>query len=208
MDCVLGVDFDNTIVCYDELMHRVALEKHLIDPDIRVNKKNVRDEIRKRPDGEIEWQKLQAMVYGPLMHEARIFDGAETFFKTCTRLSLPVHIISHKTEFASYDTSGTSLRKAALNWMSVQGFFDSARIGLSPEVVYFESTRQEKINRIKQLACTHFIDDLEETFQEAGFPHTVLKFLFTPHAYDTSLKNVNIITSWQEITHYFFAGKP
>ena len=30
----IGVDFDNTIVCYDTLFHRLAVEEGLIPPDI------------------------------------------------------------------------------------------------------------------------------------------------------------------------------
>ena len=42
----IGVDFDNTIVCYDEVFHRVALERKLISPSLRVNKGAVRDHLR------------------------------------------------------------------------------------------------------------------------------------------------------------------
>ena len=31
---ILGVDFDNTIVAYDSLFHRVALERGLIPADL------------------------------------------------------------------------------------------------------------------------------------------------------------------------------
>ena len=38
------------------------------------------------------------------------------------------------------------------------------RLGLTEGDVFFNSTREEKIERIANLRCTDFIDDLEETF--------------------------------------------
>ena len=42
----VGIDFDNTIVCYDEIFHRVALERELIPRDTPKNKESVRDYLR------------------------------------------------------------------------------------------------------------------------------------------------------------------
>ena len=46
--------------------------------------------------------------------------------------------------------------------------------------VYFESTRAEKIERIIALSCTHFIDDLEEVFDDPAFPSNVERLLLSP----------------------------
>ena len=45
---VLGLDFDNTLVRYDELFHKVALNKGLIKGDLPVNKMTIRDYLRKK----------------------------------------------------------------------------------------------------------------------------------------------------------------
>jgi hypothetical protein len=207
MACIIGVDFDNTIVSYDALMYRTAVHKGLIDNKVRKNKKRIRDAIRKTPNGEIEWQKLQAQVYGPIMHEAQLIDGVDTFFEHCNRQDISVHIVSHKTEYANYDTTDTNLRAAALKWMSAHDFFEADGIGLSYQKIYFESTRQAKINRIKKLRCTHFIDDLEETFLEVSFPEGVKKILYAPQSYKTSLKDAWRVTQWKDINDYFFSAK-
>ncbi len=65
INCTIGIDFDNTIVTYDDLMYSLAMEMGLINPAVRKSKKLIRDNIRELPDGEIEWQKLQGLVYGP-----------------------------------------------------------------------------------------------------------------------------------------------
>lgn len=62
----LGIDFDNTIVCYDELFHRVALEQGLIPADLPVNKSEVRNHLR-RVGKEPLWTEMQGSVYGARM---------------------------------------------------------------------------------------------------------------------------------------------
>ena len=207
MDYVVGVDFDNTLVDYDHVIYNVALQQGLIHPDTKQSKKYIRDSIRQSPNGEIEWQRLQALVYGPRMGEARLIDGVQTFFKLCKHFRVRVYIISHKTEFAKLDKTGTNLRVAALTWMREKEFFEADGLGLSQQDVYFESTRREKIERIKHLRCTHFIDDLEETFLERSFPTNVEKILYAPHMEHSSLPGVRVFTTWKEISEYFFDAR-
>ena len=204
---IIGVDFDNTIVSYDDIMHRVAVQRGLIHPSVRKSKKHIRDSIRKLPDGEIEWQKLQGIVYGSRMGEARLIEGVQTFFNLCKQNKVAVYIVSHKTEYANFDETRTNLRLAALAWMRKNSFFETDGLGLSQENVYFESTRREKIKRIRNLGCTHFIDDLEETFLEDSFPTNVEKILYAPHMQYSSLPGVRVVTTWEEISDYFFDAR-
>ena len=44
---IVGIDFDNTIVCYDSLFYNIALEKGLIPSNISKSKNSVRDYLRK-----------------------------------------------------------------------------------------------------------------------------------------------------------------
>jgi len=83
MDYIIGVDFDNTLVSYDDVMHRAAVQQGLIPSDMKKSKKDIRDRIRQLPNGEMKWQKLQAIVYGARMEEARLIDDVQTFFEFC-----------------------------------------------------------------------------------------------------------------------------
>ena len=203
----IGLDFDNTIAGYDELIHRVALEKNLIDPGIPPNKRAVRDHIRTRQSGEIEWQMLQGVVYGPRMGEALLFDGVRDFLRQCRQMGASTFIVSHKTEFANFDPTQTPLRKAALSWMEAKGFFLADGLGLSRADVYFEATRQEKIGRIQQLGCTHFVDDLEEIFREDGFPETTMKVLFAPQPPPSQLAGLTVASTWDEVARLVFDAR-
>ena len=189
---VVGIDFDNTLVSYDTLIHTVALERRLIADGTATGKRSVRDRIRLLPDGEVEWQKVQGLIYGPRMAQAQLMPGAAEFIRECRTRRWPVYVVSHKTEFAGYDETQTNLRDAALAWMASQKFFEPDGLGFSPDQVYFEGTRDAKIGRIASLGCTHFIDDLEEVFLEPSFPAGVRTFLFS---------------SWPALHDDFFAAR-
>jgi len=175
----IGVDFDNTIITYDDVFLTTARAWGLIGPDFTGRKQAIRDAIRMLPDGEISWQKLQGQVYGKGLAQAAMFDGVDAFLRRCRLSNVPVAIISHKTEFGHYDPDRVNLRDAARAWMSQRGFFQDSGYGIPPEAVYFEGTRLDKLARITQLGCTHFIDDLDEVLSDPGFPPGVERILFS-----------------------------
>lgn len=204
MDMVIGVDFDNTIVSYDKLLHQLASARGLIGAESGSGKKPIRDQIRRLPDGDIEWQKLQAVMYGPRMPEAQLIAGVPEFFQLCHRRCTRVCIISHKTVYAGYDETRTNLRDAALDWMRDQRFFETNGLGIHRDDVFFGATRAEKIDQVVSCGCTHFIDDLEETFLEPTFPSNVDKLLYAPHGEHPSHHGTHVFANWREITDYFF----
>lgn len=201
---IIGVDFDNTVISYAATLKAIALERGLISAQVAESKKQIRDQVRLLPNGEIEWQKLQAVVYGARIGEAKLIDGVQRFFELCTVSGSRIYVISHKTEFAGYDETRTNLRQSALEWMEANRFFDVNGLGLTPESIFFGSTRQAKIDLIVKLGCTHFIDDLEETFGEPSFPSNVEKILYAPHSSSGVLPGIRVETSWQGIIEYFF----
>ncbi len=203
---IIGIDFDNTIVSYNELIYSVARKRGLISVGVVKNKKEIRDTIRELPDGEIEWQRLQAFVYGKGMKNAALMDGVTDFFDLCKKLNAPRFIVSHKTQFASMDLERVDLRQTALQWMKTNKFFSKDGFGLALDNVYFKSTRQEKIDCIKTLRCSHFIDDLEETFLEESFPAHVEKILLSPQGTNINVKNIKVCRSWDQISDYFFGN--
>lgn len=190
---VIGVDFDNTLISYDSVFHGLALEAGLIDPAVPADKKAIRDAVRRSSGGDLAWQALQGQAYGPHLQAATAAPGARAFVALCRERNLRVYVISHKTDFAGVDPTRTPLRKAALDWLEAQGFM--------PLEVRFGNTREEKIAHIRTLGCTHFIDDLEETFLEPSFPPHVEGILYAPGGRTVpQLPKLTITRSWQEIT--------
>ncbi len=200
MNPVIGIDFDNTIINYDDVLFRLAVRAGFIAPNTRKSKKFIRDTIRTLPNGEIEWQKIQAVMYGPAIGEAVLNDGVADFIRACRDRRLPVFIVSHKTPFSNLlGPSAVNFRDAARAWMIQHGFFRSNGLGLTQDQVFFEATRQAKVARIAALGCTHFIDDLEETFLEPDFPSGVARILYNPHGEEVTAQDVQNCIDWRQI---------
>lgn len=194
----VGLDFDNTIAGYDELFATLCVEEGYFDSAPSGGKTAIRDALRRRPDGEAEWRRLQALAYGPRMSEAQMFDGVATFLKFCRYEKLSVSIVSHKTRHPACPEIETDLRESALAWMTEQGFFSDCGFGLSPKDVYFEDSRADKVARIAKLDCSVFVDDLEEVFNEAQFPPVPQRILFAPQGTTTDLP-LTVCRNWSEI---------
>jgi hypothetical protein len=195
---IVGLDLDNTLALYDELFHGTARSHGLVDASVPATKREVRDAVR-RSQGDIAWQRLQGEVYGPRMSLARLAEGVVDFLQACRVDNAAVVVVSHKTQHATYDETGTDLRQAALRWMADQGLFDVAGGILTRGAVFFESTRAEKLARIEALDCTHFVDDLIEVFLEERFPDTVSKVLIDPSGATTPPAGVRLARSWSDV---------
>jgi len=202
---IIGIDFDNTIASYDELMHGVAVERGLVPRDFPKNKKQIRDAIRALPDGELRWRGLQTYSYGPGMRDARPMDGVKEFIADCKIRRIPVWVVSHKTEFANFGNPSINLRAAALDWLEKEGFLDSKQFGIGRERILFEETREDKIARIRSLGITHFIDDLEETFLEKSFPRNVAGILLTSHQLSDTSTQWTPLATWPDIQRHLLA---
>jgi hypothetical protein len=200
----IGIDFDNTIIAYDDVFCTAAKAAGLIDPAFSGGKQAVRDAIRLLPDGELAWQRLQGQVYGKGIAGAKMVAGVEAFLRHCRAEGCTVAIVSHKTEYGHFDPDRINLRSAALDWMAGRGLFDGDR-GIARANVYFESTRAEKLARIAALALTHFIDDLPEVLADPGFPPQVERILYAGRAQSAAAPFVCCPT-WRDIEWRIFGG--
>jgi hypothetical protein len=200
----IGIDFDNTIANYDNVFKFIALENKLIPQEWLGNKKQLRDLIRTQENGEHEWQKIQGKVYGKYMYQAELFHGLSEFFFLCKFKNIKIYIISHKTEFGHFDEEKISLRGEAFKWMEKKQFFYPDYYGIFKENIFFLSTREEKINKIYELQCDIFIDDLLEVFFENSFPKNIKKILFDRDVYLKSKNEVHISNSWRQISKFIF----
>jgi len=199
----VGIDFDNTIAGYDELMLDAAVGWGLLASGSVAGKRGIRDHLRRLPDGESHWRRLQTYAYGEGMARARPMAGVLPFLAFCRDRRIPVWVVSHKTEYNNFGEPTVNLRRAALDWMAQQGFFDEDATGLNRERVFFEATREEKVARIGRLAPTHFIDDLDETFLERDFPPGVGKIHFLPHGDPSAVAGALPAASWMAILTHF-----
>lgn len=200
----IGIDFDNTIIAYDDVFCAMAKRSGLIAGSFVGRKRAVRDAIRLLPEGEIAWQRLQGQVYGKGIAGATMMPGAKAFIRRCRIEGYEVAIVSHKTEYGHGDPDRVNLRKAALDWMEAQGVLDDDH-AVPPRNVYFESTRQEKLARIASLSLTHFIDDLEEVLSDPGFPSDIQRILFAEGEFPHTVPYL-VCPTWHDIEYRVFGG--
>jgi hypothetical protein len=201
----IGIDFDNTLAIYDHLFLRVGGEWGLVPADFQGGKREVRDAIRKRENGDALWTELQAEIYGRRMGAAELVEGAPRFLRACREHGVEFHVVSHKTRFAAADPDGVDLHQASLSWMEAKGFFAADGFGLTRDRIFFEPTRQAKCARVTALQCTHFIDDLEEVFLEPGFPSSVERMLLHLGEGEPPRGPFTVFANWQAVHDAVFA---
>ena len=191
----IGIDFDNTIVCYDKIFHQVASERGLIPRDTPMNKESVRDYLRKTGKEEI-WTEMQGYVYGARMSDVSAFPGALDCIARLREKSIPVFIISHKTRHP-YKGKAYDLHVAAREWLKVNS--------IPLKDVFLMETKQEKLEQIGKCGCTHFIDDLAEFLAEPAFPPKTQKLLFSPTRPKEYSPGNDMMSfrSWYEIAEFF-----
>jgi hypothetical protein len=193
----VGVDLDNTIVCYDELFHRLAIERGLIDPRLARTKQAVRNELRARGQ-EAVWTELQGLAYGREMQQAKPFPDVLSFFARCRRAGVEATIISHRTQHP-FAGPRSDLHQAACCWLEQHGLLQKGPSGPGGHRVYLELTREAKLGRIAAVGCEVFVDDLPEFLTAGEFPPGVQRILFDPRQQNADHPSYRRIATWQEI---------
>jgi len=191
---LLGLDFDNTLVRYDKLFHKLALEKDLIDPSVPTEKTAIRDHLRSKGQDEI-FTLLQGEVYGLRILEAEPAEGMLEAIKTLQQLGVPMALVSHKTN-TPYKGPAFDLHKAAWSWLEEKEFFAPDGLGWERESVFFETTKESKVERIEKLKCSHYIDDLPEILQM--LPKKISKILYDPHNRSARSKDWVNMNAWSD----------
>jgi hypothetical protein len=199
----IGIDFDNTIICYDKVFAEAARQRGLVSDEWTGSKADVREYLRSKPGGELAWQGLQGWVYGKGIGSAEIFPGVTGFLDACRLNGAGACIVSHKTRFGHQDPDRTDLRVAARNWLCATGLIGAESSALTLDDVYFEDTQAAKVERLASLNLDVFIDDLVDVFEQPHFPRGIRPILFASNARPGPYKS---IASWAEIQREVFAA--
>ena len=196
----IGIDLDNTLICYDAVFKQYGEELATLPEGIEPNRSEIKAYIRNQMDGEMVWQKLQGQVYGRGLSNAKLFPGVHRFLWRCRQRGVTVEIISHKTEYGHFDSSRIHLHQAATRFLVKSGIYADDPSSLIKEISFFP-TRDEKLKAISEKNFDWFIDDLPDIFDSPKFPRITNKLGFDPHLENT-FTDVVVATSWLEIDHY------
>ena len=193
---IIGLDFDNCIISYDDVFASTAIEMNLIpnDGSIKKSKIDVRNYLRKKGK-EDAWTELQGYVYGISIASAPAYPGAIKAICDFMKNGHDVHIISHKTRTPflgpAYDLHG-----AAMNWIQSNIVEKNDPI-LELDKIHFNIQLIDKINCITTVGCHVFIDDLPEVLSHKGFPNDTKKFLFSPNtSHPNCFLDMIEVSSW------------
>jgi hypothetical protein len=174
----IGIDFDNTIACYDGVFHAAAFERGLITADLGRDKNSVRDHLNSsgRKD---DFTELQGYVYGARMGLVAPYPGFADFVAAAREARHDLFIVSHKTRHPILGPKH-DMHAAARGFLTDRGLVGIGGAQIAPDQVFFELTKEEKIARAGALRCEIFIDDLPEILAMTGFPEGMRKILFDP----------------------------
>ena len=135
----LGLDFDNTLIKYDGLFYKLALEKNLIPLDLEKSKSVIRNYLRSK-NLEEEFTLLQGEVYGSRVDEADQAEGMFDALKSAKDIGIELIIVSHKTKHP-YLGPKFDLHKGALAWLEKNNFLSRSGLNISRENI-FDQTNQ------------------------------------------------------------------
>ena len=168
----LAIDLDNTIINYDDLFYKAARNTLRIHSNIK-NKENIKKLIIKKYN-EKKWTEIQSTVYSRKIFQAKIFPG---FINEIKKLSkyCEIFIVSHKTLWPIYGKK-INLHNKTKKFLKKKKISFCKNSLIKEENIFFETTKEKKIKRIKRLKPHYFIDDLESILK--SIPKSVNKILF------------------------------
>src|ERR1700751_3329589 len=126
----IGIDFDNTIVCYDGVFHAAALERGLIPHHLGRDKNSVRDHLNGAGCAD-EFTELQGYVYGTRMDLASPYPGFADFVTAPHKTAHPIACPKH------------DLNAAARGFLRARGLIGEPSL-IDPADVFFELTKEAK----------------------------------------------------------------
>ena len=192
----IGIDFDNTIVCYDQLFYKIAREENLVPIKSPVSKIFIREYLRSQKQDDA-FTFLQGEVYGRRILEATPAKGVYLAIKNLLANNFEVSIISHKSKYP-YKGPKYNLHDAAKLWLDKNNFISENSGILKKENIFFNLTKEKKIEKIHSLGCDYFIDDLPEILKM--IEGKVKKILYSPNCKKIN-NNYIILRKWSYLNN-------
>ena len=168
-----GFDLDNTIVDYS-----ASVEKYCFDNSLKVcqSVEELRKLLQEADHSGRLWQIAQGWLYTDGLSYAKPALGVFGLCEYLATNNFEMFIISHKTTHTPVFCGHRPLRDVATNWISSG---DLSNYFLETKNIYYEDSRELKIERIKSLSLDYFVDDLVQIFQDPYFPLEVVRFLLS-----------------------------
>ena len=79
---IIGIDFDNTIIDYNNLFYTAGLSLGVLPGNVDCPKKSIREYLIGK-GREQDWIKIQGLVYGKYIRNAKVMEGFSSFSDLC-----------------------------------------------------------------------------------------------------------------------------
>jgi hypothetical protein len=199
----IGIDIDNTIICYDGVFATVArLLGH--DIDAGLSKAETKGWFHSREMYD-EFTELQGLIYGTYLGHASLYDGVKMFLNQAGRIGCTVFIVSHKTRYPLIGGK-VDLHETASMFLAEQNIIKSGSRGFVPlEQLFYETSLDDKIKKISDLQLDYFIDDLSDVINHDNFPQSTHAIQFVPETGSECTRASTRLNSWQGIHDFILA---
>jgi len=187
----IGFDLDNTLIDYS-VSARVYAEQLNIEEICDLA--SLRNALLARSDK--DWQEAQAWIYTSGLKYATPGYGWSDLLIKLLRSKTDLYIVSHKTRFTPEQYGRIDLHYCARNWLE-----EAVNIHEIGEIkgVFFEPSRENKIEKISALDLDCFVDDLIEVLEDPKFPLRTRKVLYDPQSRFKSTDSITSIDSLSKV---------
>ena len=194
---IIGLDFDNTIVCYDQAIRLVAHKMFNIDFPKNTKKESVKKFLVEN-HGEDFWTTFQGYLYGPGMDSAKPYAGVLNSLLKLQKL-FEIVIVSHRT-IHPYRGERYNLHEFAKKWLERNLQIKGIEL-VSSENIFFMESLDLKLKKIGSLGCSFFIDDLPKVIKNNGFPKFTKGILFDPESFHREDSRLIKMSKWDDLLY-------
>ena len=192
----IGVDFDNTIVSYQESIKELADKFLDLPADISKTKQDVKGFLQAKGRNDL-WTSFQGHLYGPGMRYAKPYEGCLEALSSLIKDGHEVRIISHRSRFP-YAGEKYDLHGYASEWiereLACAGLLDT----IKRENISFHESKEQKIGMIIKTGVEIFIDDLLSILNDEQLGNGIRKFHFCPEG-NASSGDLITVSRWSEV---------
>lgn len=193
----IGLDFDNTIVSYENVFLSYSKERNWTLPNKFSSAKSfVKEKIQNSPGGNLEWSALQGEIYGNRIIDAKPTVDLINTMQKLSEMGYQFKVISHKSLFPIVGDI-INLHEVALQFLQDMNILGNAKINLTSDDCFFELTEEDKLSRIHSENCNYFIDDLQSIIENPNFPSSCIGILYSNIS--PQIKKYLSINRWNDL---------
>lgn len=201
---VVGIDFDNTLVNYDQIFSSEMTRLGIVKKGMESSKEALKRHFEAQGDGNLLWTRMQSEIYCRRLHESSIAEGALDAIRAILESGVAVRIISHKTQYPTVGFA-VDLHHCAKRWINDFVIGRLSKLNNTSIKWIFCPTVDEKWECVEQEGCDWFIDDLHSFLSDSRFPKDTTRVWYTNKV--SSSQEFQAFSKWTDIAQYILSER-